>query len=70
VDARPGTLIFVQPELRRTAVAAEPDTVVLAVGGDALEHLHRSIEGYPPNAEYARADPDFDAIRDDPRFPG
>src|SRR4051812_20801556 len=32
VDARPGTLVFVPPEVRRTAVAAEADTVVLAVG--------------------------------------
>ena len=33
LDAPAGTLVFVQPQLRRTAVAAEPDTVVLALGG-------------------------------------
>jgi hypothetical protein len=36
----------------------------------ALDHLHRSIELNPKNAEYARTDPDCDPIRDDPRFPG
>jgi hypothetical protein len=34
VDAPPGTLVFVPPQVRRTAVAAEPDTVVLALGGE------------------------------------
>jgi len=34
VDAPAGTLLFVRPELRRTAVAAEPDTVVLAIGAE------------------------------------
>ena len=36
---------------------------------DAIAHLERAIERYAKNAEYARADPDFDAIRNDPRFP-
>lgn len=132
LDAPAGTLVFVKPEVRRTAVAAEPDTVVLALGAEpgrpfspsgweewdglgipelleagrhseaadayadalahhpdhpgvlynlacleslagrrdeAIEHLRRAIELFPKNAEYARADPDFDPIRDDARFP-
>jgi tetratricopeptide repeat protein/AraC-like protein len=132
VDAPPGTLVFVPPQVRRTAVAAEPDTVVLVLGGEAgrpfspsgweewdalgiselveakryeeaadrygealarhsdhpgilfnlacleslagrrdeaIAHLERAIERYPRNAEYARTDPDFDPIRDEPRFP-
>jgi tetratricopeptide (TPR) repeat protein len=132
IDAPPGTLVFCRPEVRRTAIAAEPETVVLAIGGepgqafspsgweewgtlgmpelieggrweeaveryadalrrhpdhpgvlfnvaclesragrrdDALAHLQRSIELYPKNLEYASTDPDFDPIRDDPRFP-
>ncbi len=132
LDAPPGTLLFVPPDVRRTAVAAEPETVVLALGGEAgrafspsaweewgalgmpelvaaerweeaaeryatlldrypdhagvlfnlacllsragrrdeaLDRLARSIELHPGNAEYARTDPDFDPIRDDPRFP-
>lgn len=35
VDAPPGTVVFVPPEIQRTAVAAEPDTVLLAIGGEA-----------------------------------
>jgi hypothetical protein len=34
VDAPQGTLVFVPPQVRRTAVAAEPDTVVVALGGE------------------------------------
>jgi tetratricopeptide (TPR) repeat protein len=34
LDAPPGTLLFVPPEARRTAIAAEPDTVVLALGAE------------------------------------
>src|SRR3954453_17877740 len=33
VDARPGTLVLVRPGTHREAVATEPDTLVLAVGG-------------------------------------
>jgi hypothetical protein len=33
VDAGPGTLVLVRPGTHREAVAAEPDTLVLAVGG-------------------------------------
>ena len=130
-DAGEGALVFVPPPCRRTAVAAEPETVVLAIGGepgrpfstsaweewgaleipslleerryaeaaeryetaverhpdhpgalynlacllslagrgdDALRHLARAVELHAPNAAYARGDPDFGPIRDDPRF--
>ena len=33
LDAPTGTLVFVQPETRRTAFAEEPDTSLLALGG-------------------------------------
>jgi mannose-6-phosphate isomerase-like protein (cupin superfamily) len=33
LDAGPGTLVLVRPGTHREAVAAEPDTLVLAVGG-------------------------------------
>jgi mannose-6-phosphate isomerase-like protein (cupin superfamily) len=33
VDAGPGTLVLVRPGTHRAAVATEPDTLVLAVGG-------------------------------------
>jgi mannose-6-phosphate isomerase-like protein (cupin superfamily) len=33
VDARPGTLVLVRPGTHRVAVATEPGTLVLAVGG-------------------------------------
>ena len=35
----------------------------------AFEQLAIAIDGYPAFAEFARNDSDFDAIRDDPRFP-
>jgi tetratricopeptide (TPR) repeat protein len=35
---------------------------------DAIGHLREAIEADPQAAELARADTDFDAIRDDPRF--
>ena len=37
---------------------------------DALAHLTAAIELDPRMLEWARADEDFAAIRDDPRFPG
>jgi tetratricopeptide (TPR) repeat protein len=37
--------------------------------GDALAHLTEAIELDPRMREWARADEDFAAIRDDPRFP-
>jgi tetratricopeptide (TPR) repeat protein len=36
---------------------------------DAITHLREAIAGGKRFAERARSDPDFDAIRDDPRFP-
>jgi hypothetical protein len=33
-----------------------------------FDHLRRSVELFPPFREQARADSDFDAVRDDPRF--
>jgi quercetin dioxygenase-like cupin family protein len=132
IDAPPGTLVFVRPEAVRGAVAAAPDTVVLAIGGEpgkpfepssweewgplgmpelleahryqeaaeryagllgrfpnhpgvffnlagllslagrreeALDRLARAVELHPRMVDYAREDPDLDAIRGDPRFP-
>jgi hypothetical protein len=128
----PGQLVFLRdPDLRRGAVALDPDTVVLALGGrpgephvvspweamfaavpavnrgdwdeairlheealaerpdqpallynlacveslagrhvDALLDLRRAAELEPRWAERARTDPDFDAIRNEPGFPG
>jgi tetratricopeptide (TPR) repeat protein len=37
---------------------------------DAIAHLREAIAGGERFAERARTDPDFDAIRDDPAFPG
>lgn len=36
---------------------------------EALKQLQAAVAGNPKNAEYAADDPDFDSIRDDPRFP-
>jgi tetratricopeptide (TPR) repeat protein len=35
---------------------------------EALEHLRRAVALYEPFAEIARDDPDFDSIREHPRF--
>jgi tetratricopeptide (TPR) repeat protein len=35
---------------------------------EALEHLKAALEGHPAYVESARDDPDFEPIRDDPRF--
>jgi tetratricopeptide (TPR) repeat protein len=35
---------------------------------EAVVHLRRAVELFDGFAEYARTDPDFDSIRDDPRF--
>jgi tetratricopeptide (TPR) repeat protein len=35
---------------------------------DALEHLKAALEGHADYRESARDDPDFESIRDDPRF--
>ena len=131
IDAPAGTLVFVRdPTLRRAAVAREPRTTILTVGGKpgeayaslpweenadivplfgrgefaeakrrleevlerhpdaggllynlacaesrlgetdaALGHLEQAIEVFPGFRELAANDPDFEAIRDDPRFP-
>lgn len=131
VDAPAGTLVFLpDPELRRGAIAVEPETTVVAIGarpgatfepsawetffaaygyaelgdtarglrllreaverdpdravfryhlacfenrsGDrdsALAQLREAVEREPEIATWAAQDPDFDAVRDDPRFP-
>jgi quercetin dioxygenase-like cupin family protein len=130
-DAPAGTFVFCKPGTKRGALAAEPDTTVVAFGakpgvpheiskweqvfvafghlrnGDeaagrttmeaaiaehpgewqghynaacfeaqtgnreaAVVHLRRAVELDPKAAEYAAGDTDFDAIRDDPGFPG
>ena len=43
-----------------TALAGETD--------EALEHLETAIKDSPGIRDFARADPDFEAVRDDPRF--
>jgi mannose-6-phosphate isomerase-like protein (cupin superfamily) len=35
---------------------------------EALDHLRRAVELYPPFAEIARDDPDFDSVREHPHF--
>jgi hypothetical protein len=35
---------------------------------ETFDHLRRSVELFPPFRDQAREDPDFDAVRDDPRF--
>ncbi len=37
-------------------------------GDETFAHLRRSVELFPPFREQARADDDFAAVRDDPRF--
>jgi hypothetical protein len=39
-DAPVGTLVFVPPEVERTAVAEEADTIVMAIGGTIGEPFH------------------------------
>lgn len=67
--------------LHETALAEQPDNAPLlynlacveSLAGrhlDALLHLERAVELDPKWAEHARADPDFDAIRAEPAFPG
>jgi len=130
-DASPGTVVFVRdPAVRRAAVATQPATTALAIGGSpgrpyevspwewvaeaipawragkydaaretieaglrehpdnpsllydlaclesligerdaAVEHLRRAIELKPELADDARADEDFDSIRNQPDFP-
>jgi Cupin domain len=129
VEATPGTLVVTQPGTRRTAVAAEPATTILAFDGtpgkaydatgwelwaplrplydegahaelrarlqdliaanpqysmlvynlacseslsgrttDAIDHLRRAIGASEKRRADARADSDFDPIRDEPSF--
>ena len=37
-------------------------------GDETFDHLKRSVELFPRFREQARADQDFAAVRDDPRF--
>ena len=62
VDAPAGTLVFVEPGLRRTAFAEEPETTILAVGGVAGEaytpagwELWAPVNRYYESGEYERA---------------
>jgi hypothetical protein len=66
--------------LLREAVERHPDLAVFRYhlacfdsrAGDrdaALDGLRRGVELEPEIAEWAAKDPDFDSIRDDPRFP-
>jgi hypothetical protein len=128
VDAPQGTLVFVQPDLKRTAFAEEAGTTLLAIGAaagqayepggweiwaplnalyqegdyagvadkgreeiessryplplynlayceslagrsqDAIVHLRTAIELRPQLKELARADSDFDGVREEPGF--
>ena len=129
VEATPGTLVFTEPGTRRTAVAAEPATTILAFDGapgkaydatgwelwaplrplydegehaelsarlqeliaanpqypmlvynlacseslsgrttDAIDHLRQAIDASEKHRADARADSDFDPIRDEPSF--
>ncbi len=62
IDVVPGTLVFVPAGVRREAVAAEPETTVLVVGGPADRPLPVSAfeywyvaEGPYRDGDYARA---------------
>ena len=78
VDAPAGTLVFVRPQVKRTAFAEEPGTTLVAVGGTPgkayeaqggelwlpLDHLYES-------GEYAEAaDRGRDSIEAHPEYPG
>ena len=67
-------------EVMRRALAQHPDNsnvlynlaCVESLAGDreeALRHLTRAVELDPRGRQWARDDPDLDAIRDDPGFP-
>jgi hypothetical protein len=43
-------------------------TLADEIDDEAFSHLRRSVELFPPFREQARADDDFAAVRDDPRF--
>ncbi len=78
VDAPAGTLVFVRPEVKRTAFAEEPETTIVALGGTPgkayepqggeiwmpLHHLYES-------GEYAKAaDQGRELIEAHPEYPG
>ena len=78
VDAPAGTLVFVRPEVKRTAFAEEPGTTLVAVGGTPgkayqpqggdfwmpLDHLYES-------GQYAEAaDRGRETIEAHPEYPG
>ena len=64
VDAPEGTLVFVQPEGKRTAFAEEPETTVLAVGSKAGQPFE--VGGWEVWAEFhpAYEAGDYDAVSD------
>jgi mannose-6-phosphate isomerase-like protein (cupin superfamily) len=43
-------------------------TLTGETGDETFDHLHRSVELFPSFRQQARADDDFAAVRDDPRF--
>ncbi len=43
-------------------------TLAGETGDETFSHLQRSVELFPPFRQQARADDDFAAVRDDPRF--
>ncbi|HWK25488.1 MAG TPA: AraC family ligand binding domain-containing protein, partial [Solirubrobacter sp.] len=70
-----GTLVFVQPDVHRHAVATEPGTEVLAFGGDPVfqpsgsEVIWRVRARLPHDPQGAREIAD-EALRDAPESPG
>jgi quercetin dioxygenase-like cupin family protein len=63
VDAPAGTLVFLDdPAQRRSAVAAEPNTTVLAIGGVPGRHEVSAWEYFFPALPYMRAG-DWDTAR-------
>jgi tetratricopeptide (TPR) repeat protein len=77
-DAPAGTLVFVEPGVKRTAFAEEPDTTVLAIGGRPGKVYEPSgFEVWAPigplyhAGDYAAAaDLGRALIEADPRYPG
>jgi mannose-6-phosphate isomerase-like protein (cupin superfamily) len=78
VDAPPGTIVFVRPEGKRTAVAAEAETTVLAIGGKPGEayvvsgwELWAPLNPLYQDGRYAEAADAAAAIVDEhPGYPG
>jgi tetratricopeptide (TPR) repeat protein len=61
LEERPGS-----PQVLYNLACAEAGT---GDGDAALEHLNAAVEGDEVFREPAQTDPDFESIRDDPRFP-